>query len=357
MNIIRSGISILCFLFISPAFLAAQRQPPAPPQTPRQALVEMINGGGKGVTKHLTVEVQQLLSKPENKQAAMTMGMFESITSQAGPDIQVFETGPVLLSVKDPNQHRKFELNVNNDDMSGDEDTLELSFHMFQDGQEQEEDWSMFLSHITVTMNRQQDIWRLNKVALGVEFPVGDPEFLKKTLLKSMGGGVAGGGMVGGKIGVAPPSAHTELKTTELEGMMELPPSQLLTMLAFAEGSFARQHADVGFTCSLADLTQGGDFGLDRQISGGIYKGYKVNLTGCQGKPAGSFQITIEPVSPGSGGKAYCIDATQNVRASDDGRAATCIAAGTPENMTVGHQSSSVGLDFVSTGSATKPQN
>ena len=61
-------------------------------------------------------------------------------------------------------------------------------------------------------------------------------------------------------------------------------------MTAMAEYSFARQHPDSGFTCSLADLAEFGKlFGLDQQFSSGIYHGYRLNLTGCQGRPVGSF--------------------------------------------------------------------
>ena len=111
MNAVRGFALAFVPVLTLTVVLTAQKQAPAPPQTPRQALVEMINGGGKSVMKHLTVEVQQLLSKPENQQAALAMGMFESIRSQAGPDLQVFETGPLLLSVNDAKEHQKIEVN------------------------------------------------------------------------------------------------------------------------------------------------------------------------------------------------------------------------------------------------------
>lgn len=342
----KSAIAILVLLTFT-LVSEAQKQPaPARPQTPRQALVEMINGGGKGVMKHLTVEVQDLLNKPENKQVALGLGMFDSIKGEA-EDLQVFETGPVLLSVTDRKQHQKIEVNVDNDDLNNDQDTLTLSVHMFRDEQEQNDELGFFASHLTVEMKRQQDIWRVNNIGVGVEFPVGDANFLEKTFLKRDTNRATG-------VGVVAPDVHTVLKPGDSPQAPSLSAAQLTMMLGLAEQSFARQHADVGFTCSLAQLAEAGDtFGLDLQTTSGIYKGYKIALAGCQGKPAGSFQITVEPVQA-KGGKAYCTDATQNVRASDDGRGSTCLTAGTVEQSLVGGDSETVGWDPVS---AAKPKN
>src|SRR5215469_15736993 len=180
----RKAFFATLFLFVFAILSSAQQQqaPPAPPQSPRQALIEMSNGQ---VLKHLTVEVQQLLQQPENKQALAALGFASSMKRELGQDVQVFESGPVLVSINDVKDHHKVEVQVNNDDMSGDQDDLELSVHSFRDGVEQDEEWQTFLSHFTVTMVRQQNIWRLSKVGIGVELAVGDPEFLKKTYLRS----------------------------------------------------------------------------------------------------------------------------------------------------------------------------
>ncbi|HEY6251581.1 MAG TPA: hypothetical protein VI685_16610 [Candidatus Angelobacter sp.] len=324
-------------LLVSVVLRSAQRQaPPAPPQSPRQALIEMVNGQ---VPKHLTVEVQQLLAQPENKQALAELGFASSLKGELGQDVQLFESGPVLMSMNDPKDHRKIEVQVNNDDMSGDQDVLELSVHSFRDGVEQDEEWQSFLSHFTVTMVRQQDIWRLSKIGVGVELAIGDPDFLKKTYLKSMAGQ---GGMVGGRIG---PDVHTNITRGEVQ-TPEMSPRELVMMLGVAEQTFASENVDVGFTCSLADLAHSPFLsGRSAQITSGNYNGYKLSLTGCQGKPAGSFQITVEPVS-GQGGKAYCIDATRNIRVSDDGRGSTCLSVGRPDS-TVVDQPGATGVGLV----------
>lgn len=321
----KAFFATLFLLFAILSHAQQQQTPPAPPQSPRQALIEIANGQ---VEKHLTVEVQQLLKQPENKQALVTLGFASSLKRELGQDVQLFESGPVLLSINDPKDHRKIEVQVNNDDMSGDQDVLELSVHSFRDGVEQDEEWQTFLSHFTVTMVRQQSTWRLSKIGIGVDLAVGDPEFLKKTYLKAMNGD--GPGMVGANVGM---DVHRSSGSGEPEQTRELSPSQLVTLLGAAEQTYAHQNAETGFTCSIADLAHS-PFLVNNsaQISGGSYNGYKISLTGCQGKPAGSFQITVEPM-PGKGGKAYCTDATHNIRVSDDGRGATCLVAGKPGDL------------------------
>jgi hypothetical protein len=68
--------------------------------------------------------------------------------------------------------------------------------------------------------------------------------------------------------------------------------------------------------------------GMEQQLSGSMNQGYKLSLSGCQGRPAGSFQVVAEPTTQGNGGKAFCTDATRNVRVSDDGRGSTCLVTG-----------------------------
>ena len=299
--------------------LFAQQQAPAPPmQSARQALVEMVTGGQKGVGKHLTVEVQQLLAKAGGKSAAV-LSVFSSIQGEMG-EAQSFETGPVLLLINQPREHSKIEVRVENDDLSGDEDTMDLSVHALRENSDQPpEDWEAFFSHFTVNMKKQAGIWRLNKIGAALEFPIGDPEFLQKTIMK-------------GQEKASPATAaasgnHDEVEPNRPEP--HLSPEQLVMWVAMLEYAFAQQNPDVGFSCSLSDLTKMAQSpAMEQQLSSGMNQGYKLSLSGCQGKPAGSFQIVAEPTAQGNGGKAFCTDATRNVRVSDDGRGSTCLVSG-----------------------------
>jgi hypothetical protein len=307
------------FAAVSFSALFAQQQVPAPPvQSARQALTEMLTGGQKAVAKHLTVEVQQLLAKSGNKSAVL-LAPIGSIQSEFGP-AQTFESGPVLLLINRPREHSKLEVRIENDDLSGDEDTFDLSLHVIRESSEQPpEDWEAFLSRLTVNMKKQAGIWRLNKIGVGVEFPLGDPEFLKKTVLKPYED-------TGTKTAVAA-GDHVDLKTDTPQ--RNVSPRELVFLTTILEQNYAQQHPDIGFTCSLADLMETApSMGLEQQLSDATTQGYKLSLSGCQGKPAGSFQIVAEPTAHGNGGKAYCADATRNVRVADDGRGSTCLTFG-----------------------------
>jgi hypothetical protein len=99
-------------------------------------------------------------------------------------------------------------------------------------------------------------------------------------------------------------------------------------MVGMAQLTFARIHPEVGFTCTLTDLANPNPLNLDPRIfSGEPYRGYKFTLSGCQDKPSGSFRLVAEPISPAAGARAYCTDATNNVRTSADGLGSSCLAS------------------------------
>jgi hypothetical protein len=179
-------------------------------------------------------------------------------------------------------------------------------------------------------MKLQQNVWRLNNVSVGAEFPVGDAKFVEKMFLKPASSAASGYSLVAPAAGEHVSSGTGDLASSEML------PEHAVRMLAYAESMFARQHPDVGFSCSFSELAESSKMmGVDQRVNNGIYNGYRFALAGCQGKPAGSYQITAEPVA-GSGAKAFCIDATQNLRSSDDGRGGTCLASGRVQSFVGG---------------------
>ncbi|MGB9119299.1 MAG: hypothetical protein WCE73_01655 [Candidatus Angelobacter sp.] len=301
--------ALLLVVSASTFLLVAQTQAPAaPPQTPRQALIEMISGGQEGAMKHLTVEMQKSL-KGNGEFAA-----FDQIKA-ASSEFQVFETGPVLLAADDPKNHGKFEVHVDSDDLSGDTDNIDISFHQFRDGVETDVPYAALLSRFTVGLKQQQNVWRLNEISINIKVPVGDPKLLEK-----LGNGVPGM-MMGAK-----PGAGTDGKP---EKPRNLAPREAIQMLGMTESMFARTHPEIGFTCTLADLAKPNMLNLDPRIfSGEPYRGYKFSLSGCQEKPSGSFHLIAEPVLPAPKAKAFCTDATNNIRSSDDGSGSSCLSSG-----------------------------
>lgn len=326
----------LALSFFASAALCAQQAQAPPPQTPRQALIEMISGGQEGAMKHLTVEMQKSLQGDGKNNAAAELAAFDQIKT-ASSDFQVFETGQVLISTNDPKNNERFEVHVDSDDLSGDTDNMDISFHQFRDGVEQDIPYTVMLSRFTVGMKRQANIWRLNEISINIKVPVGDPKLLEK-----FGSGM-GTGMFGAKVGG---SADGKPKPRDMS------PREAVQMIGMAESMFARTHPEIGFTCTLSDLAKPNPFNFDPRIfSGEPFHGYKFSLSGCQDKPSGSFHLIAEPVSPTTKAKAYCTDATNNVRSSDDGLGSSCLASG--KLASFGTEEGTVGWDPVHV--TTKP--
>jgi len=316
--------------FLASAALCAQQAQAPPPQTPRQALIEMISGGQEGAMKHLTVEMQKSLQGDGKSNAAAQLAAFDQIKA-ASADLQVFETGQVLLSANDPKSNEKFEVHVDSDDLSGGTDNMDISFHQFRDGVEQDVPYAAMLSRFTVGMKRQANVWRLNEISINIKVPVGDPKLLEK-----FGNGMPG--MIGGKIGAGADGKPDKPR--------DMAPREAIQMLGMTESMFARTHPEIGFTCTLADLAKPNLLNLDPRIfSGEPYHGYKFSLSGCQDKPSGSFHLVAEPVSPAAGAKAFCTDATNNVRSSADGLGSSCITSGKLASFSADEES--VGVDSV----------
>jgi hypothetical protein len=331
--------------------LSAQQKAPVP-QTARQALLEMISGDETAVMKHLTVEMQQMiadqmkaeLSKseptggkattktPSPAAADKTSSTHETRTTVrsgggmiglrlpgmmqfphlAGSDFKSFDSGPVLFTYGDQSRQR-IEVRIESDDLSGEEDHIQLSFHVMNDGQEQD---IPYMPSVTVGMKQQEKIWRLNKVSASVDLAVGDPKFFESLA----------------NLDKADTHVHSDAVASNPEVPLQSA-SETVSMLAFSETMYARQHPEVGFTCSLAELfadkmvnrTQA----MDPKVATGAYNGYRFSLSGCNGNPAETFHIVAEPVTPGNGAKAYCTDTTGNLRVSESGVGAACLASGT----------------------------
>jgi len=330
---------LLTILVLTTSALSQPQAAPPRQQTARQALIEIVTKGGDRLLKHLTVEVQEAL-KANKKFNGEALSMLNSMTLGSG--LQSFEAGEVLFVYNDAAQHTKYEVHVDNDDLAGDEDSLQLSLHAFRDEKEQDPEWGPMSPHFTVSLKLQQNVWRLNNVSVGAEFPVGDAKCFEKMFLKPAPGAASNSGLAG---------VHVNHGAEDVPSS-EMPPEHVVTMLAYAESTFARQHPDVGFTCSFSELAESSKMmGVDQRVNNGIYNGYRFALAGCQGKPAGSYQVTAEPLAAGA--KAFCTDATQNLRSSDDGRGATCLASGRVHSIQAG-QGDTISIHFESTDSKPK---
>jgi len=229
-------------------------------------------------------------------------GLFSLLASEAksGKDkIKTFDTGSTFLTTTElvATSYQKFELSVERDDLNGDVDEIELAPHMFRDGKE--ENIPVLLS-FTFLMKMEADAWRLNEVRLGARLPLADAAFLKQM-------------------------EEAQLRQNEQAAMWSM------RSLINAEKSY--QAAQGNFACTLAELAAASKesgatrrkYIYDSQLASGKKGGYSFTIADCD---AAHYHALAEPEVPGSGQRAFCADESGTLRASADGKAATCVTSG-----------------------------
>ena len=293
-----------------------------PSQNARQALLEMFFGKTPGTfDKHLPEATRAALHKGEG-QGLSLLQQFSLLTSQInsqGQQLQTFEAGATLLTVEDSRTNSKFEVTVERDDLRGEADEIELSFHAYKDGQPQ----ASFVSpHLTFLMKEQAGIWRLNEITVAIHMALDNPEFLKE-MTKSMTN-LGAANMA--NLGAAHSSANESAAISALR------------TLNTAEVTYAATYPNRGYTCSLWDLDGFGSnqvserhaMLIDSNLATGKKAGYIFTLSGCAGSPASTFKVTAVPADPGLGTRSFCSDQTAVIRYSMDGKA--CLTSGKPLN-------------------------
>lgn len=300
-------VALICLV----ANLATSQTPP-PPQTARQALIEMFFGAGPNhLEKHLPDVTRNALKKMPSANGMNSLDQFSMLASQlkaGGGKFETFEAGPTLLSTEDPNDG-KVELTVERDDLAGDEDQIELALHITKNFKEES---LPFIPRFTFLLAQQADIWRLNEIDITVKVPLSDPTFLKTI----------------------------EDHQRSQNEMMTIYAVQ--SVVGAEKGYSAAQG---GYACSLPALGSGGSgtnhhtYLFDRQLISGKKNGYIFVISNCD---ATHYKVVAEPEIPNSGQRAFCSDEGGTVRASADGKATTCLSSG--ETVREGGEGVSLGM-------------
>jgi TonB family protein len=290
--------------FVIPSLLTGQTTPSqAPPQTARQALIEMFFSDAPGhFEKHLPDITRQTFQRLKESNGQSTPEMFSLLASQAkagGAKFETFDAGTTLLRIKGPSvgAYDKTEITVERDDLLGDEDQIELALHTFKGGKEE----ALFATilRFTFTMKLEAEVWRLNEASARVRFPLADPAFLKSL-------------------------EENQFRQNEQMALWSV------RSINTAEKSY--HAAQGGFACSLSGLTETSKDGgpihaylYDAQLASGKKNGYVFKFSDCN--PA-HYSLVAEPAAPDSGQRAYCSDESGSIRSSADGKAASCVANG-----------------------------
>jgi hypothetical protein len=302
----------LLLLFLLPAASSAQlvdRTPP-PPQTPRQALMEVLKSrDSNALQRHLPELTRKKLREfaGDNALASMMpgLGIAGLMGHGSGQTMEVFEAGPILALLEHPRRQEKIEIVIEAEDFRGDENDFELGIRTYKEGKEY---LHWYAPRILLRMQEEEGVWRFAEVGFSAKLPLSDPDFLD---------------MVG--------KEFRETREQVVVGNMR----SLLT----AQIQYASNYPESGYACSLETL--GGKRGrlgerqpnekfamlIDDTLASGRRDGYTYAITHCTGRPVASFAVTAVPDAPGSG-RAFCANESGVIRYAADGRAETCLASG-----------------------------
>ena len=305
----RPRFATLICVLCAGTLLTAQSPTPKP-QTARQALIEMFLGEGDGFAKHLPEAAQKLYSQNSDAPFLTTLlrssGWVRQLESPAERR-QIFDDGPAIL-INEFNEGRdKTEVTVERDSQAGETEEIELSVHLYHDGQEQ---WLAVEPRLSFTMKQEKGIWRLVDVAANLRVPLSDPLYLRG------------------------------LRQQQQEATESTVQWRIVTLLK-AERGYHSDHPDRGYACQLSTLLAPEPADARSDDSDNVpqgyfdpgqgnteWNGYRFAVQGCDGSPATKFQLTAVPVDSSSGMKTFCGDESGTVKATAVPKIAECFANG-----------------------------
>ena len=242
----------------------------------------------------------------KNSATAFTGNDFTAGLRAPGKTLQILEAGPILLSSEDQRSGEKFEIVIDRDDLMGDQDEMDLSFHSSKSGRE--DSWTALYPKLGLKMALEGTVWKLKEIGLAVRLALDDPQFLK---------------------------ALTESMKQSMTASADATVTSSIYMLILAENRHNMAHPDRGFTCSLTELsnarlgnTPNSAPIIDVALASGTKDKYKFAISGCGSAPVSSFQITAVPLDAGK--NAFCADQSGLIKVSADGQATTCLSSGQP---------------------------
>lgn len=326
---------IICLMLMAAASHGWGQDVPSKPQTPRQALIEMLFSKTKGTFwTHLPEATRAAI---ERSGAVAAFHQYSTMVTQvqSAQTLETSDTGPVMVTGQDAKTGNKFEMIVERDSLRGERDDIEVSFRTYKDGQPQR---SPFMPNVTFSMKKEAELWTLNEVSITIRLPLADPDMLKAITDKmqvkpQMNVQTSFTGPA-----IEQPRPVLTAGTLPNAGNSEAQVIGAMRTIVAAENTYAKTYSDVGYTCTLSSLDGfgAGEPGpqqamlLSSSLAGGRKYGYVFTVSGCMGAPAAKFLLTATPNERGLGRKVFCTDASGVIRSADESSAASCIATGSP---------------------------
>lgn len=283
-------------------------QAQVPPQTARQAILEMLLDKAPGaLEKHLPDAARKALfrgGESEQMPILRELTSFRSGIAASGAQLETFDSGPVLLAFEEKASQHRIEIIVERDDLEGDTDEIELSLHPYLQGQPEP---LPVVPRLIVSMKQERDIWILSEMTVALHVPLSDPDYLK---------------------------GLQKVQDSNFESAA----TAGLRTLNTAEVTYTSIFPQRGFTCTLSTLGGSGQVDpspghamlIDDALASGRRNGYVFSITGCDVPPASRYRTTAVPADPDSEMRAFCSDESGVIRYSADGKASTCLSEGVP---------------------------
>jgi hypothetical protein len=287
--------------------LHAQTVSPPPPQSARQALLEMLFGKGENdFQKHLPEDARKTLIRKGETPETSTILRVSTISRQMvaqGQKVETFDTGSIFLSAV-MSEHEKVECDVERDNLMGEADEIELSVHYYKDAQLQA---LPVVPDLIFTLKQEKEIWRLTELTAAAHIPLTDPDYLKG-LRKQQ---------------------DEEIETQARNRIM---------VIASGEASYVGKHPDLGYSCSLPTLFFR-DPGTNPAENGSVFDpgqgsdewyGYRFTLSSCEGTPPSKYRVIAIPMDSDAGLKTFCSDESGSVKFMAGGKTSNCFTRGKP---------------------------
>lgn len=295
------SVPALLVLFVASLF-AQNPAPEAPPQSARQALIEMfMSKNPEAFKKHLPESAKHALIRQGEGDTSIALrfaGLSSELNKQ-GEHVETFDVGPNLLFSEASDGHERIEVAVEHDSLMGETDEIELSVHVYKDGQEKT---LPVIPRLIFTMQKEQDVWRLVEATAAAHIPLTDPDYL------------------------------AEIRREQDEANESAAQSRV-SIIAQTETSFAKDHPDRGYTCALAELfppnpNQAGNTLNDFGFANEEFSGYRTQLAGCSGSPAARYRLMAVPIDSDSDMKTFCANESGTVKSLRTSKSAECFSRG-----------------------------
>ena len=298
---------VLCALALTLAgtSLTAQNLQTPPPQSARQALIEMFLGKGENdLAKHLPdITRKALVRKDESPESSIVLRIASAGRSMAaqGRTVETFDTGPNIL-VTEQSDHERVEIAVEHDSLMGDQDEIELSVHGYKDGQEEN---LPVIPRLIFTLKQEKDVWRLTEITVAGHIPLTDPDYLKG------------------------------LRKQQDEANEQMAQMRM-NMIVNGQKAYSAAHPEIGYACALSSLVpqktestgDGASPSFDPGQGSEQWNGYRFTLTGCGGTPSSKYRVAAVPTDSESTGKTFCADESGRVKFVTTGKPSSCFSSG-----------------------------